>query len=586
MAKFKFYFSTSFNFDAIDGFHLLQDHVGTKFGAPWNDYDYIVTFQVYRVHQGKRNSFGHTKVLVKNLLDTSTYFRSEGTPVGDSIEITSLLKAEKIVSLASDIDYYQRLCGELGRRATDFLSGICDASYNYDRHGDFTQWPGFSSSLFRNSVGKAILKKGHQIARGRYTPEMQFELELKGLSDEFESVKFFFDNSRALGNTNINLLIGKNGSGKSHILRQVADQLTGILQNDESSPYFHKVIVAAYSPFETFKTENQVFEALKASFTTNAPEQPADQTKDLQEEMARRRLLVNEYAYIGFKDAGGQFSLDWPKESSAHALLKILAYDSENLWWGADSRFVLLYDTLKQSIDFDELAFTAADGSFVKFSIENDLGRRNFEERTKNVKHVYGIEFLKKAGNAESQPVSLSSGQTIYSYLLPSLVAEVDDESLLILDEPELYLHPAMEVGLINMLKKLLKATKSNSIIASHSSIMAREVERKGISILRREEMVTTVSLPTFETFGQSVELIMGEAFDDYRAKKAYEDSLDTALKKYNSPQEAMEKLAAKVGDEALAYLASKIDNDDEIVLVERPDNGTGAADTVPGSRE
>jgi hypothetical protein len=169
--------------------------------------------------------------------------------------------------------------------------------------------------------------------------------------------------------------------------------------------------------------------------------------------------------------------------------------------------------------------------------------------------------------------VPLSSGQTIYSYMLPNLVAEVDDESLIIVDEPELYLHPTMEIGLLDMLKQLLAATKSNAIIATHSSILAREVEQSGISVLRRVGERTEVSNPGFETFGQTVEVIMGLAFDDYDVRKPYEDSIDQAVKNNKCPEDALEKFGSDVGDEALAYLSSKIVKSvDEIEIFRRPE--------------
>lgn len=562
MASFEFYFSTAFNFDSIDGFHLLQDHVGSHYAHPWDDYDYIVTFQIYRVTAGVRNFFGRVKVLAKGWQNTSEYFRERGTPEGNSYRITDLLKSDRVVSLASDTDYYRRIGTTLGDDAKDYLRDLCDGSYYYDNYWDYSQWPGFSSSLFRSStVAKAVLKKGHQVALGKYEAAEKFSISVDGLSDDFEPVTFNFDNKRTLGNTNINLLIGRNGSGKSHILRHLVELLTGVIPNPQSWPYFHKVIVAAYSPFESFRTESQLFAALNGSESISSSTVSADQ-KDA---VDRRRLLVNEYAYVGFKDARSEFSLKWPKESSARALKKILDYDSENVWWGANSRFVTLFRTLRQSIDFDALALTALDGTLVAFSEADASGRQDYAKAIDSVDYERGIEFLK-----DKTPIPLSSGQTIYSYLLPCLVAEIDDESLLILDEPELYLHPAMEVGLINMLKGLLEETKSNAIIASHSSILAREVERTGVVILRREGGRTIVSNPGFETFGQSIEMIMGEAFDDYRVRKAYEASIDRAAKDFSSAEAALNDIGPKVGDEALAYLAAKFQDDSDIQFEQR----------------
>lgn len=563
MSAFKFYYSTKFDFDAIEGFHLLQDHVGTRYTAPWDDFDYVVTFQLYRVADGNRERFGHVKVLAKGYKDTSAYFEKEGKKVENSFDVTDLFSPDRIISLASDLDYYRRLRQTLHRQALRFLRGICDGSYYYRLHKDYSKWDGFSSSLLRsNSKAQATLKKGTQIARGKYQPADKFSICVDELSDRFESITFNFDNTRELGKTNVNLLIGRNGSGKSHVLRHLVDLITGIAPTETAWPYFHKVVVAAYSPFETFRTENELTEASQGHDGDSPPDDEVD-SRDIAE---RRRLLVNEYAYVGFKNTSSTFCLEWPKECSARALAKILGYDSENLWWTDKSRFRLLFDTLRQSIVFDEIALCTGENEFIPFSVEKGDERMDYASAIANAHFEGGLVFLK-----DGKAVPLSSGQTIYSYLLPCLVAEIEDESLLILDEPELYLHPAMEIGLINMLKTLLEATKSNAIIATHSSILAREVERSGVVILRKEGEKTTATNPGFETFGQSVELIMGEAFDDYRTPKAYEQTLDAAYDKYQSRNAALEALAPQVGNEALAYLAAKGHEDAEITIEVRP---------------
>lgn len=565
MPNFQFFFSTSLDDTlALDGYHLLQDHVGSDYARAWDDFDYIVTFQIQRVTKGSREFFGRTKVLIQGANDTSKHFTTNGQRRGNSFEITNLLVPESAVSLAADLDYYQRLAKALQGSAEDFLRQICDASYFRARYDIYSKWNGFTVSLLRGgSTALAIIDKGHLVAAGRYVPDSDFQFNVAGLTEDFEPIQFRFDKSRKLGNTNVNLLIGRNGSGKSHVLRHLVDQVTGVMPSQDKQPYFNKVVVAAYSPFESFKTENQLSAAL------------GDVThgEEALERMSQRRLMVNKYAYIGFKDPHGCFSLDWPKESSAYSLVKILAYDEVSSWRDV-SRFELLFNTLKQSINFDFVALKDKDGRAILLSPAGGYVQPSVKSIEEKVDIAQGIFFLKQGTNAQQpSPVLLSSGQSIYSYLLPNLVAEVEEESLVIMDEPELYLHPAMEIALINMLKTLLKDTKSNAVVATHSSILAREVERLGIVVLRREEGRTTATPPPFETFGQSVELIMGEVFDDYHVRKAYQESLDAAAKPYASPQLALENLAASVGDEALAYLASKLDNGDITVELRTDDD-------------
>lgn len=562
--SFEFFYSTKFDFDKIDGFHLLQDHVGTQYSLPWDDYDYVVTFQIYRVVNGERVFFGRTKILVNGYQNTSKYFLEHGEPVENSRRITDLLQPGTLVSLASEIDYYRRIGSLLRSRASQYLRQLCDASYYYDEKKTFTQWAGFASSLFRSSMAKAMLKKGHQIACGRYEPQGKFSFTLDGLPEDIDSLEFNFDSGRPLGRTNVNLLIGRNGVGKSHVLRHLVDTLTGAGGYAENWPFFHKVIVAAYSPFESFKTEVELSDALGGRAENVVPDANGETEVGSKDEQERRRLLVNEYVYLGFRDPEGTFSLDWPKESSARALHRIFQYDEENEWRTNSSRFKSLFDTLCMSIEFDAVELSVIDGPPVIFKRDDDTLRAKAAE---DIDFLYtsGIRFLK-----DGQHVSLSSGQTIYSYLLPNLVAEVDEESLIILDEPELYLHPTMEVGLLDMLKRLLAATKSNAIIATHSSILAREVEQSGISVLRRVGNRTEVSKPGFETFGQTVEVIMGLAFDDNDIRKPYEESIDKAIEACSSPEAALLKFGSHIGDEALGYLTSKITSKNDDIVIER----------------
>lgn len=565
MSGIEFYFSVALDIEKTDGIHLLQDHIGTYYSNAWDDFGYIVTFQVHYVEKGRRESLGRTKVLVNGYDDSSEYFSTSKEKIGKSVRITDLLDRKKVVSLASDMDYYRRIHALIPNMAEDYLRQVCDGSYNLHAYGDFSTWEGFELSLFRDRIARAILKKGYQIACGSYEAQGCFSFKLDGLPSNFDPVEFNFDNTRQLGRTNINLLIGRNGVGKSHVLRHLVDSVTGVKKHAENWPFFHKVIVAAYSPFESFKTEVELSDALANQVVKAQSDGGHDSDLAPKDEQERRRRLVNEYVYIGFRDPEGNFSREWPRESSARALHRIVQYDFENEWVEA-SRFDLLFDTLSQSIGFDAIRIFDLEGVPLVLSRATSVERLALAKR-QEFNYAAGIEFLK-----EGQSVPLSSGQTIYSYLLPNLVAEADEESLLILDEPELYLHPSMEVGLLEMLKQLLAATKSNAIIATHSTILAREVERSAISVLRKVDGRAEVSRPNFETFGQTVEVIMGLAFDDYQTRKPYEDSIDAAVAKCDSPEDAFAKLGPKVGDEALAYLSAKVraSNDDSDPEIER----------------
>lgn len=557
----KFYFSSTLKIEEYEGFHLLQDHIGTNYRAPWDDYDFVSTFNIYRCDGGKKEHLGSAKIIADGYKDTSKYFVKEGVLVleGKIYEISEALNSSVIVSLATSIDYYQKLRKLLKpNEVSDYLERLGDASYHYSDLARLKERPGFGESLLReSSVSEAILRKGSQVAAGRYVPEDEFKITVEAHDGTLDPITFEFSNKGELGRSNINLLIGRNGVGKTFILRRLVELITGAHEDSENWPYFHKLLVVAYSPFEDFFTKNSLLDALERK-RADRPRRAQHSNKSKK----RKRLHVNEYDYIGFKNELDEFSLVWPKEHSARSLARILEHDRANSWWAESNRFDILFDTLSLCLDFDSIAIKTKAGDLVEINKSSDEKVRSLRGLKDDISFSEGISFTK---NGRTLP--LSSGQIIYSYFLPCLVAEIEDESLVIIDEPELYLHPTLEVGLINMLKNLLKETSSYAIIATHSAVMAREVEKSGITILKNINGITQAGKPTFETFGESLELIIGEAFDDYITKKPYQEALDEAVSKYDDKKRAIVAIGSKVGDEALAYIASKFEDDSEVEL-------------------
>ncbi|HIF9223001.1 TPA: AAA family ATPase [Photobacterium damselae] len=549
----KYFYSEKFTFNN-DGYFIVQDHLGSYHSAPWDDYGYTIKFKIYYRKNDEEKFLGYIRILAKDFDNTAKYFKEAGLEESDKVyDITEALKISSVVSLPLEMDYYSKLNSLLSRQEIELhLESICDASYFYSKYTLYKEWPGFTGSVMREgSTSEALLRKGHQIANGSYSPTNEFTITIDNASDSIGPVEFNFNNQREISKTNINLLIGKNGAGKTHILKSLSRLVTGIEENNQKWPYFHKLIIVAYSPFEDFYTKDEVLDRLDQRYSKN---KKARKSKSKN----RRRLNINEYSYIGFRTESSKFDLDWPKAHSVDSLFKILDYDEENNWWNENTRFENLKKVLTLSITFDKIAVR------LKTDELTEINEENFKDIKDNVKKEDGIYFL-----IDNKIVELSSGQRIYSYMLPSIVAEIEDESLIVLDEPELYLHPSLEIGLINMLNYLLEETSSYAIIATHSAVIAREVEKNGISILTKNNNYSHSSKPTFETFGSSLELIMGEAFDDFNLIKPYQKNINKIIEQESNIESTLNKYGKDVGDEALAYILSSNKNDLEVEIEE-----------------
>ncbi|MCX8793813.1 ATP-binding protein [Vibrio parahaemolyticus] len=546
----KLYISKTLGINSFDGFHLLQDHLGTSYNNPWDDFGFIVTFNLYFVINGEKQKVDSLKLLIDGVQNTANYLFENGIVVSDKIyEITDTLTELDAVSLGEKSSYYKKInfvLGEDKKSIDGLLSLLGDASYFISNEEIYSKYDGYGSTIMRNGeTAKSLIKKGYHLSLGTYAKATTFTLPLDQPSDTIESIEFKFDISKEIAKTNINLLIGENGTGKSHILRKISEVITGVAKNSQSWPFFHKVVVAAYSPFENFYTRGQILDVLDQNH----------EKKSSKKEKKRRDIQINKYSYIGFKDDNNNFNLNWPKAFSVKSMAEIIQYDEQENWWTEETRLKTLKDTLKLSMDFDSIAVKLkSNDDFFKFEDDSYL---KFADNKHDIDETQGLFFLKN-----DEPIKLSSGQEIFSYMIPSLVAEIEEESLLIIDEPELYLHPTLEIGLIDMLKKLLKETNSSAIIATHSALLAREVARDGTVILRKQNGFTIADSPTIQTYGESLEVIIGEAFDDYSTVKPFQRELDKAISKTDaSTEEIISEYSSCIGDEALTYLsASTID--------------------------
>lgn len=100
----------------------------------------------------------------------------------------------------------------------------------------------------------------------------------------------------------------------------------------------------------------------------------------------------------------------------------------------------------------------------------------------------------------------LSSGELTFLKFSAQASLHIENSSLLLLDEPETHLHPNLIGKFASLLDRLLEATGSAAIIATHSVYFVREVFREQVTILRTDDdMNVKVEYPTLRTFGADV---------------------------------------------------------------------------------
>lgn len=193
------YLSKTLDVNKINGIHLFQDHLGTSYPSPWDDYGYIVKFNVWHVDEEKTHKIGHIRLLIKDQKNTADYLCKTCKETEQKIfNISAALDPSNAVSLPVEIDFYKKL-HKISKEVDPsiILEALCDASYFYANIKYYKTWEGFSGSIMREgSSAEALLRKGCQIAMGIYSPQKTFTIELNSQTDWLEPAEFFFDNQK------------------------------------------------------------------------------------------------------------------------------------------------------------------------------------------------------------------------------------------------------------------------------------------------------------------------------------------------------------------------------------------------------
>jgi predicted ATP-dependent endonuclease of OLD family len=93
------------------------------------------------------------------------------------------------------------------------------------------------------------------------------------------------------------------------------------------------------------------------------------------------------------------------------------------------------------------------------------------------------------------------------------LAEQVDERTLVPIDEPETHLHPPLLSAFIRALSDLLVDRNGVAIIATHLPVVLQEVPRTCVWKLRRSGSLLTAAPPEIETFGENVGVLTREAF-------------------------------------------------------------------------
>lgn len=484
----------------------------------WDDYSFKTSFDVVLMdNDGKSLDLGTVKIGRK------------GQPHGwtcDDIpkEFDSL--PDEYFSLGQDVQYYKKAFDSFTPEFRDqFLHALRDVVINDATLAMASDEKVFKNSLTRGVSLSTVRDQFKRVLGGQ--PELtDFDFTYKQEANEKSApVELNFKVTASSNpSTNVHVLIGRNGVGKTTLLNNMVRTLMGQVSgaDEPNRGFYGEAVFLDHSPLP----QNYFSSVVSVSFSAFDPFVPPEDRAD--------RSNGPAFFYIGMKKArAGNKDKDVSPPKTSSDLVNDFVASFRSCLSQAEKR-----DRWARAIR----------------SLESDL---NFADMAlARLLELDESEALKYAGHLASL---MSSGHSIVLLTITKLVDTVDEKTLILLDEPESHLHPPLLSAFTRALSDLLHDRNGVAIVATHSPVVLQEVPKSCVWKLTRRRAEGRSDRPERETFGENVGVLTREVFGLEVSKSGFHDLLEQSVAQGRTFDEIMQSYGGQIGTEAQAILLSLI---------------------------
>lgn len=403
------------------------------------------------------------------------------------------------ISLGQSLNFYKRLLKAVGRtESKKTLEALNDISWQPNKSENFESKSQYRNALFRENSALNAFRFGKSIILGEeFNEEFSFNYTnfIEGSESQF-TINVDFDESDALPGRIVGI-IGRNAVGKTQLMSSLAKDLVQVGRVSQ------KTIDDKDNKFNGKRPIfNRVITISYSAF----------------DRFIRPKNPQASYVYCGIRNDKGTLSKSSLIENYRSNLSRIIDLERAEEWFSCVSEILentsdVLITQLKQDIE-------------------------------KSKDNIDPLSFL-------------SSGQSILVHFVTALVARIQENTLVLFDEPETHLHPNAVAHLFNVLNKMLNYHNSFAIIATHSPIVIQEIPRKRVILLTREGNSTISTPMNFETFGENISELTRHVFDTVSIPNHYKKVLKK-LSKSMSFDEINSLFDDGLGFNAKAYLLAQ----------------------------
>lgn len=483
----------------------------------WDDFGFKTLFALVVFDgNGIRHDIGSIKIGCKEI--------NSGW-VSERIDKRFKFLDNNFFSLGQDEEYYSNIQALDADLRDNLLTSLRDIANDDRIYQIAIEENVFKTSLLRDvsltSISgqfKRILQGGAQRTEFHFKYEIPQGHKVSGLELEFH---VYPDSNPP---SNVHVLIGRNGVGKTHLLNKMVKALVADEETVKKAGVFSIPIDQNGMPFPSGDDQFLFSGVVSVAFSAFDPFEPYPEKKD------KSRGI--RYSYVGLKRAtnrGGERGTPMSRDMLNNEFVKSIV---SSISKGKFERWLEAIKSLESDSLFRELALSK---EFIELS-ENDLE-----------------VFARKIFN------QMSSGHAIVLLTITKLVEKVEEKTLVLLDEPEAHLHPPLLSAFIRALSELLSHRNGVAVIATHSPVILQEVPRDCVYKISRSGLKSTLSRPEIETFGENVGVLTREVFGLEVSDSGYHKLLEAELEKSKSYKRILREFDGQLGSEAKGVLRSLI---------------------------
>lgn len=463
--------------------HVARNHPTVSLNEPvmyliddnWDDFSFRTSFKAVVFDEQKiKHDLGIIKIGHVGQEETRT-------EIGDSF----LKLKPNFFSVGQSVDYYLKIRDFSSSLKESILSGLRDVVFNGDIFDLAIKEKVMTHSLLRD-VSISILKNQFKrlLDGGSILTEFHFGFNSGYTKNTLITDLDFHIVPDSNPPSNVHVIIGSNGVGKTSLLNKMVSSLLKINSDAKKSSRFY--LIDECDEKTDINDINNIFSGVvSVAFSAFDPFTPLPEEKD--------KTKGIKYSYIGLKrsnNIGGKIGTHKSKRmlenEFAESLYACCKREKSKEWW----KYIQI---LESDILFCEQNINELIDAY------HDYGHINEGE---NFRRECRKKFRK-----------LSSGHAITLLTITKLVEVLEEKTLVLMDEPEAHLHPPLLSSFIRAISELLIYKNGIAIIATHSPIILQEVPKVCVWKIKRFGNEASAERPKNETFGENVGLLTNDVF-------------------------------------------------------------------------